>query len=264
MLSYQHIYHAGCLADLHKHAVLCTVLSHMVQKQKPMSYIETHAGRGLYDLRALEAKKTGEAEQGVMRLPDAKWFAADHPFMLALNKIRKEQGEYFYAGSAALAAQFLNSEDTMHLHELHPQEYEYLRLYMKGSGAKFYQRDGYEGLLALAPPMPRRGLVFIDPSYEIKTEYAQIPDVVARIMKKWPVAVLCVWYPLLPAGAHKDMVARLQSLNYPKSGVFETQFMPQKEGSRGMFGSGLFMMNMPFGAEDDIKKICDALHMVSN
>lgn len=264
MLSYQHIYHAGCLADLHKHAVLCAVLAQMTQKPKPMSYIETHAGRGLYDLRTAEAQKTGEAEQGIGRLYDAKWFAANHPFMQALDKIKQERGEHIYAGSAALAAQFLKDGDKMHLHELHPQEVEYLREAMKGSGAKIYQRDGYEGLLALAPPTPRRGLVFIDPSFEIKSEYATIPDVVAKFMKKWPVAVLCLWYPILPVGAHRDMVARLQGLELPKSGVFEAQFAPQKEGSRGMFGSGIFMANMPFGVEEEIKKIGNALHMVSN
>lgn len=255
MLSYQHIYHAGCLADLHKHAALCAVLARMVQKPKKLSYIETHAGRGLYDLRSVEAQKTGEAQQGILRLETAKWFAKDHPFSKALDRIKQKHGAHIYPGSAILAAHMLRAGDVMHLHELHPQEVRFLQSSMQGSGAHVYHRDGYEGLLALSPPMPRRGVIFIDPSFEIKSEYAQIVDVVAKVMKKWPVAVLCLWYPLLPAGAHKDMTQQLLSLDLPKSGCFETQFMPQKEGARGMYGSGLFMANMPFGADSDVMDI---------
>ena len=77
MLSYQHLYHAGNLADVHKHALLAWMLDYLTRKDKPLSYLETHAGRGLYDLEAPEARKTGEALQGIGRAEG--WFGADHP-----------------------------------------------------------------------------------------------------------------------------------------------------------------------------------------
>ena len=67
MLSYQHAYHAGNLADLHKHAMLATALDYLTRKDKPLSYLETHAGRGLYRLDGAEARKTGEAQAGILR-----------------------------------------------------------------------------------------------------------------------------------------------------------------------------------------------------
>lgn len=251
MLSYQHIYHAGCRADIHKHAALCALLEILVQKDKPLTYIETHAGRGLYDLTLPEAQKTGEIEQGIKRLLREKWFTDNHPYMAALSTYP----ENVYPGSAALAAKILRQNDVLHLAELHPQEIQYLQASIKDKRAHIYQKDGYENLLALSPPTPRRGLVFIDPSYEIKTEYQDIPDILTKTMRKWPVAVICLWYPILSAGLHEHMKTKLQGLDLPKSGIFETQFNAEK----GMRGSGLFLANMPFGTEDAIFKVQDIL-----
>lgn len=262
MLSYQHIYHAGCLADIHKHAALSVLLSRMIEKDKPFTYIETHAGRGLYDLSQTEAQKTGEAKAGYSRMTGENWFAADHPYITAIKAIQKDKGENIYPGSAALAAHFLRSGDKMHLMELHPQERAHLEAAMAASRAKIYPRDGYEGLLALTPPQPRRGIVFIDPSYEIKSEYETLVPIVEQVMKKWSVAVLCVWYPLLNAGRHKDMVEKLQALELPESHVFETEFTREESARKGMWGSGLFVANLPFGTRGSLQNIGQKLQHV--
>ncbi|MBD3763717.1 MAG: 23S rRNA (adenine(2030)-N(6))-methyltransferase RlmJ, partial [Rhodobacterales bacterium] len=96
MLSYQHLYHAGNLADVHKHAALAWVLDYMTRKEKPLSYLETHAGRGLYDLDADEARKTGEAAQGVRRALAEGWIAADHPYRKVLDQVRALFGPAAY------------------------------------------------------------------------------------------------------------------------------------------------------------------------
>ena len=251
MLSYQHIYHAGCLADIHKHAVLCALLDILVQKDKPLTYIETHAGRGLYDLNAPEAQKTGEAAQGIGRLRKENWFDENHPYIKIFNSF----DDSIYPGSAILASRLLRPEDKMHLMELHPQEYYHLRTPMHGTGAHLYQKDGYEHLMALSPPNPRRGIVFIDPSYEIKSEYTQIPKIIEKLIKRWPVAVIYIWYPILNAGLHEHMKKDLQNLNIPKSAFFETRFSSEK----GMRGSGLFLANMPFGADAAISAVQDEI-----
>jgi len=90
MLSYQHSYHAGNLADVQKHALLCWTLDYLTRKDKPLSYIETHSGRGLYDLRSAESEKTGEAALGIARVEGA--FPADHPYRLSLAGVRARYG----------------------------------------------------------------------------------------------------------------------------------------------------------------------------
>ena len=121
MLSYQHIYHAGNLADVHKHAMLASLLAYLARKDKPLSYIETHAGRGLYRLDAPEAMKTGEAAAGIGRA--AALFPADHPYRRILAAVRDRYGRAAYPGSPLVAALSLRSGDRMHLAELHPQEF---------------------------------------------------------------------------------------------------------------------------------------------
>lgn len=99
MLSYQHIYHAGNLADVQKHAILAWILAYLKRKDKPISYIETHSGRAVYDLTAAEAIKTGEAALGIQRPDIAAWFDADHPYAIALHQMASQQSANHYPGS---------------------------------------------------------------------------------------------------------------------------------------------------------------------
>lgn len=241
MLSYQHAYHAGGPADLHKHIVLAELLARLTVKRRPISYLETHAGRGVYDLAGPEAGKTGEAAQGIGRLaPDP----AATPFGRALAATRAKWGAEAYPGSPAIARALLRPEDRLTLMELHPAEHGALRKALAGPGVAIHRRDGFEGALALAPLQPRRGLVLVDPSYEVKSEYAAAGSFVRRLLAKWPEAAVLVWYPLLPAGRHEDLLAALGPL---PTRVDEVLFDPAPP--RGMTGSGLALVNAPHGAE---------------
>ena len=111
MLSYQHIFHAGNLADVHKHALLAWTLDYLVAKDKPLTYIETHAGRGLYDLTAAEAEKTGEAAAGIAKAE--AWLPADHPYRRRLAEVRAHHGDMAYPGSPLIAATTLRSADVI-------------------------------------------------------------------------------------------------------------------------------------------------------
>lgn len=254
MLSYQHIYHAGNLADVHKHALLSCALSYMTAKAKPMSYLETHSGRGVYDLEAAEAVKTGEAEAGIGAVQD--WFGADHPYAKALSAIRTQHGPSAYPGSPAIAASLLRAEDKIHLAELHPQENAALQDAMVMSSAKTYQQDGFEMAHALCPPTPRRGMLLIDPSYEIKTDYTTIPTFIAKIHRKWNVGVIALWYPFLTDGSHKAMISALEARELPKTLRHEVRFPPARDGHR-MVGSGMFFVNVPFGLEAECARLDD-------
>ena len=239
MLSYQHGYHAGGPADLHKHIVLAELLARLTAKPRGITYVETHAGRGLYDLAAPEALKTGEAAQGIGRLaPDPAT-----PFGRALAAIRAEAGPAAYPGSPLLARQLLRPQDRLVLMELHPAEHAALTAALAAPNVAIHRRDGFEGALALAPFQPRRGLVLVDPSYEVKAEYDAAAAFVLRLVAKWPEATVLVWYPLLPAARHRVLRAALAPLPV----LFdEVAFHPRP--ARGMTGSGLALVNAPYGA----------------
>ena len=247
MLSYQHLYHAGNAADVHKHAALAVALDYLTRKDKPLTYIETHAGRGLYDLSAPEAVKTGEAAQGIARLRDG--FAPDHPYRRALA----DQPEGMYPGSPAIARALLRAEDKLHLAELHPQEYTALQANMRDPRITIYRQDGLTLAQSLCPPTPRRGLMLVDPAYEIKAEYAQIPKWLAAITRKWNVGVVLLWYPILTSGAHRPMLRALQA-DHPEALTHEVSFPPAREGHR-MTGSGLFVVNPPYGLGPEMKAL---------
>jgi len=240
MLSYQHAYHAGGAADLHKHAVLAELLARLTRKPRAISYVETHAGRGLYDLAGPEAARTGEAALGIERIePDPA-----PPFGQALAATRAAHGARAYPGSPLVARALLRPGDGLHLMELHPGEHAALVAALAGPSAAIHRRDGFEGVLALAPLRPRRGLVLVDPSYEIKTEYTATAAFARALIAKWPEAVVLIWYPLLPAGRHallKDGLSALPHL------VDEVAFAPPP--ARGMTGSGLALVNPPHGAQ---------------
>jgi len=263
MLSYQHIYHAGNLADVQKHAILAWILAYLKRKDKPISYIETHSGRAVYDLTAAEAIKTGEAALGIQRPDIAAWFDADHPYAIALHQVASQQSANHYPGSPKIAEILLRDQDQIHLAELHPQEADALEIAM-GRRAKVYKQDGFALAQSLCPPTPRRGVLLIDPSYEIKSEYDTIPTFMAQISKKWNVGTIVLWYPVLLDGGYSQMVHKLKRA-FPDGLDHRVGFSPARPGHR-MIGSGLFIVNAPYGLPDELARLskCFARLMKNN
>lgn len=251
MLSYQHIYHAGNLADVHKHALLAWMLSYLTRKDKPLTYMETHSGRALYDLSDAAAQKTGEAAQGIERV--AGWFAADHPYARVLADIRATHGPQAYPGSPLLAARLLREQDQIHLAELHPGEHAALDLAMSPYPVKCHLSDGFDMAYALTPPTPRRGLLLIDPSYEIKTDYADIPRHIAKLHRAWNVGIIALWYPILTNRAHLPMLRSLEAA-HPEALRHEVRFPPARPG-HGMVGSGMWVLNPPYGLAEEAARL---------
>lgn len=251
MLSYQHSYHAGNLADVHKHALLAWVLDYMGGKDKPLTYIETHAGRGLYDLGSAEALKTGEAAAGIGAME--RLFAPAHPYRRILDRVRQRWGRTAYPGSPLVAGLSMRPGDALRLAELHPGEYRALKEAMQGFPGEVVQRDGWDQALAIAPPTPRRGLMLIDPPYEVKTDYDRAARVVEQVARKWNVGVILLWYPILAEAPHKPMLAAIKAA-CPGLLVSEVRFPPVRPGHR-MVGSGLAVVNPPFGLADEARRI---------
>uniref|UniRef100_UPI0025C72726 23S rRNA (adenine(2030)-N(6))-methyltransferase RlmJ n=1 Tax=Marivita sp. TaxID=2003365 RepID=UPI0025C72726 len=153
----------------------------------------------------------------------------------------------------AIAQALLRPEDSLHLAELHPQEHAVLRDTMRAPNTHIYQQDGLALAQSLCPPTPRRGLMLVDPSYEIKADYAQIPKWLAALTRKWNVGVVMIWYPILSSGAHRPMLRALQA-DHPEALTHEVTFPPAREGHR-MTGSGLFIVNPPYGLGSALKAL---------
>ncbi|WP_020594031.1 23S rRNA (adenine(2030)-N(6))-methyltransferase RlmJ [Kiloniella laminariae] len=249
MLSYQHLYHAGCIADVHKHAALSIVLSKLTEKHKPLHYMETHAGRGVYDLTAPESEKTGEAKEGILKVLEKGQWPKKHPYFHTIRETKKKYGPDFYPGSPEVAHCLLRQNDHLHLMELHPGEFFALKSNMRARNIHLHHQDGYEGVMALSPPESRRGLVLIDPSYEVKSEYKAAADFILKLHNKWPEAVIILWYPLLKDDRHKEMSSLLEKAELPKFRHEEIVFA-DRNAVRGMYGSGLIYINLPSGIED--------------
>lgn len=250
MLSYQHGYHAGGPADVHKHMALCLLLDHLAKKEKPFCVIDLYAGEGDYDLAGPAAKKTQEYVTGIGTLWDAKDApAAVSGYMDMLRRMNPNGTLRHYPGSPALARSFMRDDDRLILNELHSTAFPELgRWARKDARISVHKRDGLEALVGLTPPVIRRGLVLIDPSYEVKSEYVSVPEKLAEAVKKWREGIFVVWYPILKEGRHRALVdgvaaqvdAPTLNLELSLSAVKRGEEMP------GLRGTGLIVVNPPW------------------
>nr|MBP8030341.1 23S rRNA (adenine(2030)-N(6))-methyltransferase RlmJ [Pseudomonadales bacterium] len=186
MLSYQHGFHAGNFADVLKHAVLCQVIEYLLQKDKPFYFHDTHAGRGLYDLTHPVAQKTGEYREGIARIWNHRDLPAGLvPYIRTLQEFNAGTSLRMYAGSSLLAQRMMTEADRLAANELHPQEYQALQDNAKGlRNLRVSKEDGFAALKAALPPRERRGLVLIDPSYELLADDVAVVDALREAMKR--------------------------------------------------------------------------------
>lgn len=254
MLSYLHAFHAGNFADVHKHATLTLLINYLKNKEKPFSFLDLYAGRGLYDLSSAQAQKTAEAEQGIARLPNQNWPASlEDYFRIVRSHNPAPWPPRRYPGSPTLALALLRAQDRLILNELHPQEYQALRDNLPATDKRIHihQRQAEEALIALTPPQEKRGLVLLDPSFEQKNDYQQLPNAIAQFHQKWPQGTLMLWYPLLAGGHHVPMLRQLEAI--PASQL-RSELQVRARGI-GMHGSGIWVLNPPWTLETELKKL---------
>jgi 23S rRNA (adenine2030-N6)-methyltransferase len=257
MLSYRHAFHAGNHADVLKHAVVVQLLRYLGKKDKAYWYIDTHAGAGAYALREGYATKTAEFETGIGKL----WGREDLPAVLAdyveeVSALNPDGELRFYPGSPYLAWRHLREQDRMRLFEMHSTEIEVLRhrFHDAGRRAMLYDGDGFEGIKALLPPPPRRGLVLIDPSFEDKRDYSRTLACVEESLKRFATGTYAVWYPQvtrLESQRFPEQLKRLQEKNWLHVSLTVSQ--PPTDGF-GLFGSGMFILNPPYTLAAQMKE----------
>ena len=251
MLAYRHAFHAGNHADVLKHLVLSLVLRHMNAKDKGWRYVDTHAGAGGYSLQSGYARKRGEFELGI----GALWGRGDLPPPLAdlLAIVRDFNGGdklAQYPGSPAIARALMRPQDQLRLFEIHPTDHKILASYLgETAGVEVRMSDGFAGLKGQLPPPTRRGVVLIDPSYEIKTDYARVLAALREALERFADAVVIVWLPQLQLVEASQLPQRLKAAadHGAKKGWLNARLTVAEADERGfgMMGSSVFVANPP-------------------
>lgn len=256
MLAYRHAFHAGNHADVLKHCVLQQILMYMNQKDKPYWVIDTHAGAGMYSLASDYANTKSEYLDGVARL----WDCDDLPSVLReymnLIQLCNNKGDWsLYPGSPEVIRRTIRADDRMRLFELHPTDFEILQEnFERDRQAKLFKSDGFASLKALLPPPTRRAVIFMDPPYEIKTDYPKVVDALEEGLARFAEGVYVIWYPILTRGDHIRMLESLRKLSEKTLNIAMTVQQPDEKGF-GMLGSGLFIINPPWTLKDTMQDI---------
>jgi len=255
MLSYRHAFHAGNHGDVLKHAVLARVLAYLVEKERPLLYLDTHAGAGLYDLRQGQARKTCEAAQGIGRLwGETTLPALLRPYRAVLGIHNPGRTLCRYPGSPLIARQILRPADRAVCHERHPTDYPLLVIALEDDRRfQVLRQDGWAGLCAQLPPRERRGLVLIDPSYEQDADYRAVPDALREALRRFPTGVYLLWYPLLGSAQSVRMVQAILALGVPKTLRVELTVAAPRH-RPGLSGSGLLLINPPWMLEVELRE----------
>lgn len=257
MLSYQHAYHAGNFADVHKHALLAKLLHALTLSPQALHVVDTHAGRGLYDLGGEEAQKTGEYRFGIGPVYDKRASCPLlHDYLSIVEGLNVGEDLHAYPGSSLIARSFLRKQDSLLLIEKHPAEHAALVQVMSGkANTKIEKRDGFLYLETLRPLPGKRGLMIVDPSYEIKSEYESLPRLLVRAKKAWAKAMFFVWYPILPAKGHISLLESLYKLGTQDTLVSEVRLDAPLHENFAMTGSGVIIINPPFGFDSAVREV---------
>lgn len=257
MLSYRHSFHAGNHADVLKHIVLMLIIESLQQKEKGFYYLDTHAGAGRYRLFRQEAEKTAEYVDGIGRL----WEREDLPqevarYVALIKKLNYGGKELrYYAGSPLLAANLLRPQDRALMMELHPSEFPLLRNNFKEfENVTVKIGDGFQQVKATLPPKERRGLVLIDPPYELKEDYDLVVKAIEEGYKRFATGVYAIWYPVVLRQQTKRIVKGLEASGIRKILQIELAVRPDSD-QRGMTASGMIVVNPPWMLEQQMKSI---------
>lgn len=245
MLSYRHSFHAGNFADVLKHIVLIEILQYLKRKETAFDYIDSHAGAGLFDLHSDHAEKLAEYRQGVARLMPSELPGLTE-YLAVISAFNKDGGLNFYPGSPVIAQQLLRRQDRASLYELHPADHALLQQQMAGDGRiRVFRQDGLAALPGLLPPRSRRGLVLIDPSYEIKTDYQGVVKTLVNAHKKFATGTFVIWYPVIERSRSEEFVGHIQNSGIRDIQRFELAVRGDAAAS-GMTGAGLIVINPPW------------------
>jgi 23S rRNA (adenine2030-N6)-methyltransferase len=251
-MNYRHAYHAGNFADVHKHTALTAILLHLRKKEAPFALIETHAGRGLYDLSGDEARRSGEAAEGVAKLAG---HVAQTAALASYLDLVRGFGPQHYPGSPLIAASLLRPQDRLVAMEKHPEEFAALHAALAPfANARAIAADGYAQLPKLLPPPERRGLLLIDPPYEDAQEMQHIGKALAEAQRRFAHGVYLIWHPLKSSVPAETQAGELKTAGASKllSLTLDVGAAPGDVAGR-LSASGLLAINPPYGLAEEMR-----------
>jgi 23S rRNA (adenine2030-N6)-methyltransferase len=274
-MNYRHIYHAGNFADVVKHTILLLLLQKLKVKEKPFAVLDAFAGIGLYDLSSQEAQKTMESRNGVGCLfpsgetkcgPDdllaPKAFGSSPkgtmPAIITqyLRIIGLEAGSY--PGSPMLIASSLRDQDHLIAAELHPVDYATLKRNMSYiPNVHVHHIDAYRAIKAFCPPKEKRGLVLLDPAFEVRDEFEKVLDAVRMVKKRFAGGMLMLWYPIKDRKLVDNFYKNYKEIGYTQTTTIEFEI----KASEGMNKCGIMISNPPY-IEEELQELMEYLAQV--
>jgi 23S rRNA (adenine2030-N6)-methyltransferase len=251
-MNYRHTYHAGNFADCFKHALLIALLECLERKANPYFVLDTHAGAGWYDLDAEAPRRTAEAETGIKRL-----LRSPSPALGRYLGLVTRLG--LYPGSPVLIRERLRESDRLACCEVCPEEAMSLRRrFRQDPRVEVHERSGWEALGALLPPKERRGLVFIDPPFEARNEFAVLSKGLQVGYNRFGHGIFAAWYPVKQMAAVRGFHEGLVSSGIRDVVAVELRLREATHPDR-LNGCGLAVINPPFEFERHARVIAEAV-----
>ncbi len=266
-MNYRHAYHAGNFADVVKHVILSRIVEYLKRKDQAFRVIDTHAGIGLYDLRGTEAGKTGEWVGGIRRVVDAiekgeispQTIELLQPYLDAVRSVNKGNELKHYPGSPLLTRHMLRKQDRLSAIELHPQDAKKLAKLFDGDyQTRVIELDGWLSLGAHMPPKEKRGLVLVDPPFEIAGEFDRLVDGLVKAYKRFPGGTFALWYPVKDRKETERFTKRLRETKIPKIMKIELAIRAPSLEPR-LDGTGMIVVNPPFTLESEMQILLPCL-----
>lgn len=265
MFSYRHSFHAGNHGDVLKHICQISLLNKLKLKDKGFVYFDTHSGAGVYNLNSEQALKTQEFKQGIDCLVGQKF---EEPIINQyLELVSAYKAFKQYPGSPEIAKSIMRPQDKLTLMEWNTQEIKNLKHNLNGKNISVHHRDGFEGLIAMTPPEIKRGLVLVDPPYELASEYEQVLDTISKVYKRWSTGIFAIWYPLISERSGNESNFNNTNSKLGKSQMLLDSLRQQPfknllnielcvtspSECAGMYGSGIAIINAPWQLDENIR-----------
>lgn len=265
-MNYRHAYHAGNFADVVKHIILTRIVLYLQRKEQAFRVMDTHAGIGRYDLKGTEAGKTSEWVSGIGRLVGAKLDPQVAELLAPyLDIIRAENVDgqmRHYPGSPLIVRHLLRKQDRLSALELHPQDAKLLAEVFEGDfQTRVTELDGWLALGAHLPPKEKRGLVLIDPPFEVGGEFDRLVEGLARAHKRFSGGTFALWYPVKDIQQLRRFTDMLADTGIPK--ILRTELMIRAPSAEPRLdGTGMIIVNPPFTLEAELQTILPALSKI--
>jgi 23S rRNA (adenine2030-N6)-methyltransferase len=262
-VNYRHAFHAGNFADVVKHTILTRILAYLMRKDAPFRVIDTHAGVGLYDLYGDQAERTGEWQDGILRLvesdlaPNVSELLS--PYLEAVRAQNEADELRYYPGSPFITRHMLRQQDRLMALELHPKDVEALRENFAGDfQTRVTHLDAWAAMGTHLPPKEKRGLVLVDPPFEEKGEFSRMVQSLEKAHKRWPGGIFAYWYPIKDPEDVDAYVAALEATGIRKILRIELTIRAPSFPPR-LHGTGMIVVNPPYVLEEEMRTVLPVL-----